>query len=91
MRRWQQTPFSQMSRDRHAVRRDLAEFAYRNELAGLCLHINDGGEASLSKMGGKGLEAYAQLLREWFRSGLGAKVLRCVDGLNSGFPQDACQ
>ncbi len=29
---------------------DVAEFAYQHELAGLCMHVNDGGPRSLSRM-----------------------------------------
>lgn len=41
---------------------DYAEFAYINELAGICLHINDGAATALSKIDAKGLDAYRSLL-----------------------------
>ena len=43
---------------------DLAEFAYRNELSGLCLHIADGGDSSVSRMSAAKLEAFRRLLAE---------------------------
>jgi hypothetical protein len=43
---------------------DIAEFAYVNELAGLCLHVNDGGRSSLARMTAKELEAFAALMSE---------------------------
>lgn len=49
--------------------RDLAEFAHANELAGLCLHISDGGERSLRRMDGAALESYRNML-----DGLGLRL-----------------
>lgn len=43
---------------------DLAEFANRNELSGLCLHIADGGDSSVSRMTAAELEAFRRLLAE---------------------------
>jgi sugar phosphate isomerase/epimerase len=41
---------------------DLAEFAYANELKGLCLHINDGADRSVSRMSRAEREAFRRLL-----------------------------
>jgi hypothetical protein len=43
---------------------DVAEFAHVNELAGLCLHINDGGASSLARMTPQELEGFAARLAE---------------------------
>jgi sugar phosphate isomerase/epimerase len=49
--------------------RHLAEFASSNDLAGICLHINDGGSTALSRMSRDRLDAYAGFL-----AGLGLKL-----------------
>lgn len=43
---------------------DLAEFAQRNALTGLCLHINDGNEHSLAEMDAAGLDRFRRLLAD---------------------------
>lgn len=43
---------------------DLAEFAHRNDLDGLCLHINDGNEHSVSAMTHAERDAFRGLLDE---------------------------
>jgi sugar phosphate isomerase/epimerase len=40
----------------------FAEFAYVNELAGICLHINDGGPSSVAKMSPAALVAFRRRL-----------------------------
>jgi hypothetical protein len=37
---------------------DVAEFAYQHELAGLCMHVNDGGPRSLGRMSAGELAAF---------------------------------
>jgi sugar phosphate isomerase/epimerase len=43
---------------------DLAAFAHRHDLKGLCLHINDGGERSVGRMSAADLAAFRRLLAE---------------------------
>lgn len=43
---------------------DLAEFAHRSDLDGLCLHINDGGERSVSAMTTAERHAFRNLLHD---------------------------
>jgi hypothetical protein len=42
---------------------DVAEFAYQHELAGLCMHVNDGGPRSLSRMTAGELAGFRDAVR----------------------------
>lgn len=41
---------------------DYLDFAFRNDLAGVCLHVNDGGQSRLSQMDGNSLTRFRERL-----------------------------